>query len=184
VEYEIKVISHISLETIRDSVLEILEKHPDAKYYFNISGGTKVLSIGLFVMSLWLEGTAYHIDSSNHFQKLTVPKMHVKDISQNPNYVNILEILKKSPGNKLSRIQLFTTLKDKYQPVRELKGKDERKLTGGVLTKLISNLIKWGLVEEGYKEGSKKEKEYMITEDGLFALKFMKSQGDKINLSF
>ncbi|WP_048046305.1 hypothetical protein [Methanosarcina mazei] len=111
-------------------------------------------------------------------------KCYFLGLSSNRNYVNILEILKRSPENKLSRIQLFKKLKDEYKPVRELKGKDERKLTGGVLTKLISSLIEWGLVEEGYKKGSKKEKEYMITEDGLFALKFMKSQGDKINLSF
>jgi len=117
-------------------------------------------------------------------QKLTVPKMHVKDISQNPNYVNILEILKRSPENKLSRTRVFTELKDEYKPVRALKGKTERKLTGGVLTKLVSSLIEWGLVEEGYKKGSKKEKEYTITEDGVFALKFVKSQCGKVDVSF
>ncbi|MCQ1535392.1 hypothetical protein FTO70_06755 [Methanosarcina sp. KYL-1] len=174
IEFELKEIpqisSNLSLNSVRDSVLEILEIYPGSKYYFNISGGGKILSIGLFLMSLWVEGISYHVDRLNHFQKLSVPKMHVKDISKNPNYVYIMEIISKSSRRPIPRKELLGKFKAK-------KGDNNtEKEFGGILTKHVANLINWGLVRESFVKGNKKEKEYDLTDDGIFALNFIKLQ--------
>lgn len=165
-----QISSNLSLNNVRDSVLEILEIYPGSKYYFNISGGGKILSIGLFLMSLWVEGVSYHVDRLNHFQKLSVPKMHIKDMSKNPNYVYIMEIISKSSRKPISRKELLGKFKAK-------KGGDKtEKEFGGILTKHVANLTYWGLVKETFVKGNKKEKEYDLTDDGIFALNFIKLQ--------
>ena len=45
-----------TFNAIRDPVLGIFGDHPDARYSFDISAGSKRLSLGLFSMSLWVEG--------------------------------------------------------------------------------------------------------------------------------
>ncbi|MDP3444315.1 MAG: hypothetical protein Q8T08_15765, partial [Ignavibacteria bacterium] len=87
------IIDTVTIENVRDAVLDIYDEFPDAHYSFNISGGTKILSIGLFMMSIWIEGDSYHTPGGEIIQKLNIPKMHVKDISTNKNYVEILNLL-------------------------------------------------------------------------------------------
>ncbi len=176
IEFELKEIpqisSNLSLNNVRDSVLEILKGYPGSKYYFNISGGGKILSIGLFLMSLWVEGISYHVDRLNHFQKLSVPKIHVKDVSKNPNYVHIMEIISKSSRRPIPRKELL----GKFKAKKLGKKNSTEKEFGGTLTKHVANLIDWGLVKESFVKGNKKEKEYDLTDDGVFALNFIKLQ--------
>ena len=49
-----------TFDSIRDPVLGILSDHPDARFTFDISAGSKLLSLGLFSMSLWVEGDSYY----------------------------------------------------------------------------------------------------------------------------
>ena len=100
IAYETIQIESITLESVRDAVLEIYNKYPDARFSFNISGGTKVLSISLFVMSLWLIGEVFYTPSGTSIQKLAIPKMHIKELSGNPNYIEILKTLNSSTKKK------------------------------------------------------------------------------------
>lgn len=177
----VQKIDSVTLDAIRDVVLDIYAQYPGAKFSFNISGGTKPLSIGLFVMSVWLEGEAYHTPGEKiAIQKLSIPKMHVKDVSTNPNYVQILKLLSPYGEAGLLRKLLQVEFSKKYVPIRE---KDEKKTKrvfhSAILSKYLSSLVEWNLVKERYKSGSKKEKIYSITSDGILALRFIEIRGKK-----
>lgn len=180
IEFELIILDDLTIETVRDAVMNIYDKHPCSAYSFNISGGTKILSIGLFVMSIWLEGEAYHTPGGDMIKRISIPKMHVKDISANPNYVEILNILNSAGSCGLSRQSVFQKLEKTYKPVRDMgERKTKRKLEGGTLTKLTESLLEWGLIFGQYKQGSKKEKLFTITADGILALRFVKIQAKK-----
>lgn len=180
-------IESVTLESVRDAVLEIYNKYPDAEFSFNISGGTKVLSIGLFVMSLWLTGEVFYTPSGTSIQKLAIPKMHIKELSGNPNYIEILKSLSPSiksrnkyPVNIVTRKDLLIQMKRNYKPVRDMGDtKTKRELGSGTLTKLVANLMEWDLIHEEFLPGSRKEKIYSISPDGEFALKFFLIQQKK-----
>jgi hypothetical protein len=173
------IIDTITIENVRDAVLDIYNEYPDAQYSFNISGGTKILSIGLFMMSIWIGGDSYHTPGGEIIQKLNIPKMHVKDISTNQNYVQILNLLEPYGDSGMLRKDLSREMEKTYSPVRNSGEKSTRKLTGGVLSKLTESLNKWKLVEEFPRPKSKKEKMFRITADGLLALKFIRIQNKK-----
>ncbi|MBP1908547.1 hypothetical protein [Methanolobus bombayensis] len=177
-----EIIKNDTLDCIRKKVFEIYKKNSDAQYYFNVSGGTKALSIGLFMMALWLEETPYHVDMDKVAKIITIPKVHIEDFQSNQNRETILRILdaQKPSGDDnlktLSRIKLREKLSKKYIPVRDTKRAD-RTLKDGVFNSLTRDLLKWNLIDERYVEGSKKEKEYILTPDGEFTLKFVSLKG-------
>jgi hypothetical protein len=49
-----------------------------------------MLSIGLFMMGLWIDAVPYVVDLTSQPRKLSVPKIHIKDLTENPNRVLIL----------------------------------------------------------------------------------------------
>lgn len=180
--HEIKIEAD-TLDHIRDAVFEIYKKKTDAEYYFNVSGGTKALSIGLFMMALWIEAVPYHVDMENKAKTISIPKVHIEDFQSNPNRATILQILdRQKPSDdeervkKLPRIKLKEKLSREYIPVRDTKRAD-RELKDGVFNSLTRDLLSWGLIEEKHIEGSKKEKEYLLTSDGEFTLKFVSLKG-------
>jgi hypothetical protein len=175
IAFEIKRIPDISLKNIRNAVLEIFNDQTNAIFYFNITGGTKVLSNGLFMMSIWIEGTTYHVGESGQLQILTIPKIHTENITKNSNYIFILEILTNSKDKEILLKNLYSTMKDAYKPLREENKKLKRTLSRGTLSKWIYDLISWGLVSEEYVENSRKEKKIKITDDGIFTLKYIKA---------
>jgi len=189
--YKTIKIESITLESVRDAVLEIYNEYPDAHFSFNISGGTKVLSIGLFVMSLWLNGEVYYTPSGTSFQKLAIPKMHVKELTKNPNYVEILKLLApsgkgrdKNTGRVVTWKKLLTEMEKRYIPLRMEGEKKKKRVFGkGTLSKYLASLLEWNLIEEDFIPGSRKEKIYSIKPDGEFALKFTLIQQKKTHLS-
>lgn len=170
---EIKRIPDISLKNVRNAVLEIFNDQPNATFYFNITGGTKVLSNGLFMMSIWIDGTTYHVGESGQLQILTIPKIHIDSITKNVNYITILEILTNSKDKEILQKNLYFTMKDSYKPLREDDKKLKRTLSKGTLSKWICDLNSWGLVSQEYIENSKKEKKIKITDDGIFTFKYI-----------
>ncbi|KAB2945247.1 MAG: hypothetical protein OI860_00750 (plasmid) [Candidatus Methanoperedens sp.] len=161
-----------TLEYIRNAVIEIYTENRDANFFFNVSGGTKQLSIGLFLMGLWIEAVPYLVDQDLDATKLSVPRIHIKDLTENPNRVLILNILQEQKSKRLSRKDLFDKVKQEYIQIR--KPKEKRELKQGIFNALVENLIQWGLIYVNYREGSKKEKVYQITPDGEFTLNFVK----------
>jgi len=175
----------ISIESVRDAVLQIYDKFPDAEYSFNISGGTKPLSNGLFLMSIWVGGKVYHTPTDDTIQRLFIPKMHPRDISRNENLGRILDcffspIIEKEKDGGIAGRNLFQEMKKRYQPVRDTGDKTTKRIySRGTLTKNLAELIEDGLITEANHPASKKEKTYFITEDGKFALKFFQMQKRK-----
>jgi hypothetical protein len=187
IAFELIQIESVTLESIRDAILEVYNKYPDARFSFNITGGTKLHSIGLFVMSVWLMGDVYYTPTKNSILKLAIPKMQIKELSGNPNYIEILKSLSPSPrakdkniARKVTRKDLFSEMKKRYKPVRDIGDrKTKRDLGSGTLTKLLANMLDWELIVEEFRPGSKKEKIYSIAPDGEFAVKFFLIQQKK-----
>lgn len=173
-DFEVKRIKTISLDNVRDAIFEIFKDHPNARFYFNITHGTKVLSNGLFLMSIWLQGTAYYVDQSEGVQTLSIPRMHVADLINNPNYVALLEILNSEEGNVIPYKDAFNKLASRYTPMRGNGIKTKRSLQKGTFSKWIKDLNSSGLIKVSYINGSIKEKEILLTDDGAFSLKFVK----------
>jgi len=60
-----------TFDPIRDPVLGIFSDHPYARYSFDISSGSKRLSLGLFLMSLWGDGDIItHLEIPPHKEYL------------------------------------------------------------------------------------------------------------------
>ncbi|WP_342304926.1 DUF6293 family protein [Methanolobus sp. ZRKC5] len=179
------VIEDDTLDYIKDAVFEIYKNKPDAQYYFNVSSGTKALSIGLFMMALWFEAIPYHVDIEERAKKISIPKVHIEDFQANPNRVTVLNILDKQKplGDEnlktLSRKKLFEKLSKEYIPIRDKK-RANRELKDGVFNSLTRDLLNWNLIDERHVEGSKKEKEYILTSDGEFTLKFVSLKGNYV----
>ncbi|MFA0822732.1 MAG: hypothetical protein ACC612_07565 [Methanomethylovorans sp.] len=176
------IIEADTLDHIKEAVFEIYKKSPHAKYYFNVSSGTKALSIGLFMMALWFEATPYHINIEKIAKTISIPKVHIEDFQANPNRVTILRLLdEQKPSDdenlkKMPRKSLFEKLSKEYIPIRDKKRAD-RNLKDGVFNSLTRDLLNWNLIDERHIEGSKKEKEYILTSDGEFTLKFVSLKG-------
>ena len=114
--------------TVAAAVQKIKSGYPGARCTFDLSGGSKDLSLALFQVSLWLEGDAYYAYAgprgAGPSEKLAVPKIPLRDIAANPNYLRILTVLSDPPGKAetapriLPRSYLFTQLEPFYVPVR------------------------------------------------------------------
>jgi len=179
------------------AILKIRKEHPDAKYSFNLSAGSKDLSMALFAISLWLEGDAYYAFSDRTGDaapvKMAIPKIPARDMWANPNYIKILAILDPAPGEKeptpLPRQYIFTQLESFYMPVRKKGVKTVTSptktdlftgkravipvLSQGTFSNLLSAMIAYNLIREAaVPDGNRKEKYYAITPGGELALKF------------
>ncbi|TQD23570.1 hypothetical protein [Methanolobus vulcani] len=176
------IIEADTIDYIRAKVFEIYKNNPNAQYYFNVSGGTKILSIGLFMMAIWLEATPYHIDMEDIANEIPIPKVHIEDFQSNQNRETILRILDaQKPSDEdnlktLSRMKLREKLSKEYIPIRD-KNREDRTLKDGVFNSLTHDLLKWNLIDERHIEGRKKEKEYILTPDGELTLKFVSLKG-------
>ena len=82
-----------TFDAIRDPVLGIFSDHPDARYSFDISAGPKRLSLGLFSMSLWVEGDCYYAFGNSPARRVPVPTLPIKYLPTNPHNLVILTIL-------------------------------------------------------------------------------------------
>ena len=171
---EVVTIPDNTLDDIRDAVFSIYLKDRKAKYYLNISGGGKGLSIGLFMMAVWIEAVPYHIDRDGNARIISIPKFHVGNFRKNSNRLTILEILNDKSEKTLSRKELKADLDKKYVPIKTSSGKAKKSLSYGGFNSLIQDLLEWGLIEQRPHKGSKKEVEYCITPDGQFTLQFIK----------
>jgi hypothetical protein len=177
--FEIKNIPSITLEAIRDAILEIFTTYNKSKFYFNITGGTKILSNGLFMMSIWINGKTYYIDENGSIQILTTPKIKIENVGKNINYVILLNILASHKNSGILQKHLFIKMKEEYKPIRENTRKMKRNLSRGTLSKWINDLYKWGLLSTNYAKDNKKEKVISITNDGLFALNFIRASNNQ-----
>jgi hypothetical protein len=199
-------ISPPAFASVRDAILKILKEHPDARYSFDLSAGSKDLGIALFSISLWLEGDAYYAFTDRKGDrgpaKLAVPKVPARDVWANPNYMKILLVLGSTPGVKepkprvLPRHYLFTQLESFYVPVRKkgVKISDNKAgktdvytgkraiipiLSQGTFTSILSTLAGWDLIKEEIDPDNKREKSYRLTSAGELALQLFETKPQK-----
>ena len=63
----------------RDAILKIKKEHPEARFSFDLSAGSKDMCLALFTLSLWVEGDAYYAFCGRKGEALTarlaVPKI-------------------------------------------------------------------------------------------------------------
>jgi hypothetical protein len=113
----------------RDALLKIRKEHPDAGFSFDLSGGSKDMSMALFLLSLWVQGDAYYAFADRKGEtplaKLAVPKTPAETVAANPNYIKILQTLYYTPGKQehpvriVPRSYLFNQLSGFYIPIRK-----------------------------------------------------------------
>lgn len=183
-----KYIKKISLDEIRDVILEIYRETPGSQYYFNVTTGTKVLSNGLFMMSIWLNGQAYYLNQNGSLEILKVPRIHAEELEKNVNYITILQLLEGAPGKELSTKTIMEKLVKLYKPIRKQEiEKSKTKvitLSKGTLSKWLRDLESWDLISRDHgdkeivvkgqrtKTQNRREKKVTITREGVFTLQF------------
>jgi hypothetical protein len=184
--------------SVAAAVQKITKDHPGARFTFDLSGGSKDLSLALFQVSLWLEGDAYYAFEDRKgitgpTEKLAVPSLPLNEIAANPNYMRILAVLAGTPGKPdtslrvLPRSHLFTQLEPFYVPVKKSgvrvnvsKTKTDAVtgrravipiLSQGTFSSLMNTLVSADLAQEvPGPAGNRKEKYYRITASGTLAL--------------
>jgi hypothetical protein len=179
------------------AVQTIKSGYPGARYTFDLSGGSKDLALALFQVSLWLDGEAYYTFAgprrAEPSEKLVVPKIPLRDVAANPNYMRLLAVLAGTPGKNdttpriLPRSYLFTQLESFYVPVRTKGVKTNVSptktdaitgkravipvLSQGTFSSLMDALLSADLVQEVPGPAkNRKEKNYRITASGTLAL--------------
>jgi len=180
------------------AVQKIKKESPGARFTFDLSGGSKDLALALFQISLWLGGGAYYAFEGRKgitglAEKLAVPKIPLREIAANPNYMRILAVLAGTPGKDdpstriLPRSYLFTQLEAFYVPVKKSgvtvnvsKTKTDAVtgkravipvLSQGTFSSMMNTLARADLVEEvSGPAKNRKEKYYRITAAGTLAL--------------
>jgi hypothetical protein len=166
-----------TFDAIRDPVLGIFSDHPTARYSFDISAGPKRLSLGLFSMSLWVEGDAYYAFGSSPTRRVPVPTLPIKYLPANPHNLVILTILfREQEHEKKTRTlvpgsTLFNETRTWQIPVRDAEeGSAGHEILPEEFSHLVSTLIDWNLVREEADPTGGQETLYSITPDGELAL--------------
>lgn len=159
-------------EGIVEYVLSIYndKKNQNSKYYCNITGGTKPLSIGLFLASIWIEAIPYYFHRGRPEPDLyTIPKINIKNLKENPNYIEILHLLNEKDRG-LSNTEILIRMNDDNKYTRVKPGRGEGRLKKSNLSHMMGELVEWGLIK--VREGpDKRTKNNQITRDGRLALK-------------
>jgi hypothetical protein len=184
-------ISSPALDAVVQAIMKIVSDHPAAMFSFDLTGGSKDLSLALSTVSLWLGGDAYYtfFDRKGEGSPalLPVPGPAVANIPVNQNYGRILALLYRAPGKQersprlLPRSYLHTQLESFYVPVRKKgvksaapparKGPAVPRLSQGTFTNLLSAMEAGNLIrQEPGPEKSRREKYFRITLAGELAL--------------
>lgn len=166
-----------TFDAIRDPVLGIFSEHPNARYSFDISAGTKRLSLGLFSMSLWVEGDTCYAFGNSPIRRVPVPTLPVRNLPANPHYLVILTILFRGQDPRsearmlVPKETLFNETKAWQIPVQDADGG-----TGGLdlspadFSRMIAALVGWNLITEETDPDHAQETLYSISPEGELAL--------------
>jgi len=182
----------------RNAILKIKKDHPEARFSFDLSLGSKDMVLALFFLSLWVEGDVCYSFAGRGGEavkaKLPVPKAPVESVAANPNYIKILETLYRPQGEGepfarvVPRSYLFLQLSGFYVPVRKKgvkvapnrAGKTDlntgkravlHDLSQGTFSNILRTMTSLDLIEEMTGPGNnRKEKFYRISPCGELAL--------------
>ncbi|MCK9580606.1 MAG: hypothetical protein M0Q92_09180 [Methanoregula sp.] len=186
--------------SVRSALAKIRREYPDARFTFDLSGGSKELCLALFAFAPWLGGEVYASFDEKTARRVPLPDRTVSSLLSSPNHQTILAILLNRrdldkgaakgavPDPWVSRQYLYGQLVSHYVPTRTKKEKpgdapqpvvhDKKgrtpaaELSHATFSGFMSTLRDARLVEEGYSPESRKEKSYRITEAGETAFRF------------
>ncbi|WP_286878598.1 hypothetical protein [Methanoculleus sp. UBA413] len=167
-----------TIHPIRDALLATTRQYPEARCSFNLSGGTKMLSLSLFIMALWLDARIYLTPANDCIEQVLIPRMHLDDVRRNPNYTTALSILShKGTGSWTPRQEFGRELEKQYRPSRFSGDHGITRIPNrGTITKILQQLIGWNLIEESFCRNSRKAKQYRLTLHGEFAWKVLQTE--------
>jgi hypothetical protein len=185
-----EVISAPVYSSIRDALTRIRREHPGARYTFDLSGGSKALSLALLAIAPWVNGEVRAAFDEKILTPVPLPASSSASLLANPNYQTILALLIRHGKNEktttapipVSRQYLYDQLWPLYVMVRAKKNpptanytkgrKAADELTQGTFSGFMAALVDTGLAEEIHPGEGKREKSYRITEKGELAFRF------------
>lgn len=177
IEFEITKVRGNSMEEVMENILRLRDQFPDDSFFFNLTGGRKVLALYLYTMAIWLDGFPYYVDISGDIIEFSIPKIHREILRGNPNLVKILSIIYKKQEvleTMIKNADVYEELAKSYQPSEKSNRKGNYKLSRGTFSKWIRLLIENQLISENFVENNHKSKFLSISRDGIFALRFFR----------
>ena len=116
--------------TVRDTLMKIRRGYPDARFTFDLSGGSKPLCMALLAFAPWLDGGVCATFDEKAPRSVPLPDRSVCTLLTNPNYQTILAILIRTGGKDagvppqwVSRQYIYKQLWSVYVPSRTKKPK-------------------------------------------------------------
>ena len=161
--------------SVSEPVLQILSEHPDAGFSFDISAGSKRLSLGLFAMSLWVEGDSYYAFGNSPTRRVPVPALPARSLPSNPYYLVILAILfrgreeQEATGTRIPWETLYNEIKEGHVPAGAV-DTERPELSPEMFSRFLATLAGWNLISEESEPGQIPDRLYRITPDGEIAL--------------
>ncbi len=166
------------MNDVMKHVFELRDEYPETSFYFNLTGGRKVLALNLFTAAIWIGGFPYYIDINGEIIEFNIPRIAPEELQSNRNLLKILEIVHDSTTNTEKYVKVadvYYKLDLNYEPHNNLNN-SRYKLPRGTLSKWIRKLIENGLLTEEYLGNNHKSKYLAITRDGEFALMFFRNK--------
>jgi len=186
--------------SVRSALATIRREYPDARFTFDLSGGSKELCLALFAFAPWLDGEVYASFDEKTARHIPLPDRTASSLLSSPNHQTILAILLMKrgatrdaatgavPAPWVSRQYVYQQLFSYYVPSRTKKAtpgdssqpvvhykkgqKPAAELTHQTFSGFMGALRDGGLIEEEYAPDNRKEKTYRITEAGETAFRF------------
>lgn len=191
-----EVIFSPAYASVRSALAKCRREYPDARFTFDLSGGSKALCLALFAFAPWLGGEVYASFDEKTARRVPLPDRTISTLLANPNYQTILAILLRNreavkgtpPTPWVSRQYLYQQLWSFYVPSRTKKAKPgdppqpvihyrrghkpAADMSHQTFSGFMGALLDVGLIDEENYPGSRKEKCYRITESGETAFRF------------
>lgn len=170
------MIDGTTFDAIRDPVLGIFNDHPNARFSFDISAGSKRLSMALFSMALWVEGDAYYAFGNSPTRRVPVPTLPARNMPADPyNLVILTILLRQQEHDREARTlvpgaTLFNEARVWQTPVRNVNEPEDHEHSPAEFSRIIARLVSWNLVRDHPDPDNAREKLYSITPDGELAL--------------
>ncbi|MGA2120795.1 MAG: hypothetical protein ABSG49_01980 [Methanoregula sp.] len=79
--------------SVRSALAKIRRQYPDARFTFDLSGGSKELCLALFAFAPWLGGEVYASFDEKTTRRVPLPDRTIGSLLSNPNHQTILAIL-------------------------------------------------------------------------------------------
>ncbi len=79
--------------SVRSALAKCRREHPDARFTFDLSGGSKELCLALFSFASWLGGEVFSSFDEKTARQVPLPDRTISSVLVNPNHQMILAIL-------------------------------------------------------------------------------------------